>query len=1622
MRRSRLRGLAALACGLMLCLTALAAAPPTAAVAPWSPAPRAAPIALPALAAPTVHPPRLAFTDDSDELAHESGSGCATAKQWDCEADGRLLATGAAHTGEASFSGDDLVHVSTSDHPRGEVYLRTGGNDVVAAPAPGAALRPDGEPRRLTCDTATETHPVLSPDRTKVAYASDDGGDWDIWVAWLAAVPRGSDEQGEPLACADMPRVRVTAGPGVDLWPTWLGDGALAFSRTVLRDEPGDPSELSDLYAVALGDRGESVPASAAIRLTDEPAAETEPRAFFVTEGERDEWHIALTTTQYRTDGSLALIGPVDVEDPEVLPVVSLWPDGSPVQSTEAVFAESDGSMRLGFTSTRDDPFGDVFRVPLRIGKTDSGEPLLLAAPDTVETISAQSGRAESHLALTSATYDVETDAVYTRRAHRADVSDVVAKDGTGRRIVANQTVEIDEELLPRDESTPAYSPDGTRMAYSRTAATGREIVTAGADGSDVRALLLARPPQALDLEPAWSPDGARVAFVRLLDPEEGVASSQVFVATVATGAATRVSSEVVDAALWDENPSWSPDGTRLLIARRVVPHPDLSVRVDAPPTAVRGTTFRTTLVVTNGGGASRESATLHVTSSLPITTSDQRCRQVLPTRLECGYGPLPPGATPDVSVSVTAERAGGATISAQVVTSEVESDDSNNRAEAAVDVTEPPDVSVSLEMPPDVGYRTTETVTVTVSNARTATRTGTFTVDVVTGAPASSSGRLELSDAGLPSGCTWDSATTVRCAVGPLDPGDSAGFELTVIGTSGGVASVTASVPPLPLELVTDNNSATGTTPVQPAPAPDVDVALTLPASFVSNTVTTVTLSNALGASSTGTFTVRLVAGAPPSSTGRVVFPTGVPDGCLQDTSVTAHCDVADLAPGASTSFALPLDLTEEGQILVTAEVAALPGEVVTTDNRAEARAVGGFIDIGRASTNPQQRIPRTRTVSPRLNGPSASQSAVPTGPSPDAATTAAPSAIRALDQTPPPSTPSHLWVIDASTGAGARVVVPADPDCPTTKVCVPTPIEGRVPAWSPDGLFVAYEHRGEVRLVTLTDADDDAVADRPETVANTAAVTGFAADGSPTPSRHLLSRATDPAWSPDGTELAVAGQPSGQPDQSGIYALRPDGTELRTVAQDRGPETEPAWQPFADVAVRITATPEAGAPGFATVLDATALNAGPAGATDVTLRVELPPGLTPGDAPSGCTLSGREFACLVDELAAGAERTFGLPATGTDTGTHQVMASVSSSVADQVPDNNMAGVTVTVSERVADLAVTLSASPPAGVQPLDSVLEARVTNSGPQPASLAVLRIELPPLLTSTATPSGCLVAGQVLTCEVGSVAPGETVTRSWPVTGPDFGSHTVTARATSPTADPDTDNNVATATLTIREAVADLAVTVATTTPGYLGGTGTTTVTVRNIGPQSTTGATLTLRHPVALVTVTAPRPCLTGVGSCPIVPLEPGQSLTLTAQTRFTAAGAGVVTATVTGAPRDPVLGNDSATVALTVRQPALRLSPNVATPNGVTVATGTDFPPGARIVLSWDVGIMQRMAPATVATDGTIPHVQIIVFRRDRLGPRNLVATGIVAGRFDPVEVELLVAPRSVAPPSFIERN
>ncbi|MDP9442424.1 MAG: hypothetical protein M3P34_09680 [Actinomycetota bacterium] len=67
---------------------------------------------------------------------------------------------------------------------------------------------------------------------------------------------------------------------------------------------------------------------------------------------------------------------------------------------------------------------------------------------------------------------------------------------------------------------------------------------------------------------------------------------------------------------------------------------------------------------------------------------------------------------------------------------------------------------------------------------------------------------------------------------------------------------------------------------------------------------------------------------------------------------------------------------------------------------------------------------------------------------------------------------------------------------------------------------------------------------------------------------------------------------------------------------------------------------------------------------------------------------------------------------------------------------------------------------------------------------------------------------------------------------------------------------------------------------------------------------------------------------------------------------------------------------------------LTLTPAVGPPGFVTLAQGTGFPPGP-VTLTWTPGL--GFTPATAGPDGTFA-VRVLVFPKDRLGPRAAVAS------------------------------
>jgi Tol biopolymer transport system component len=128
----------------------------------------------------------------------------------------------------------------------------------------------------------------------------------------------------------------------------------------------------------------------------------------------------------------------------------------------------------------------------------------------------------------------------------------VVAPDGTGEHELAS---------LPNTGLWPDWSPDGSvvaTMAYVPSPDdpdTGNnEVFIVSADGATITNI--SRDPAA-DFSPAWSPDGLRLAWARI--PEDG--SARAFI-VIAQPDGPNVVEIRIDADL--APPVWSPDGTRV--------------------------------------------------------------------------------------------------------------------------------------------------------------------------------------------------------------------------------------------------------------------------------------------------------------------------------------------------------------------------------------------------------------------------------------------------------------------------------------------------------------------------------------------------------------------------------------------------------------------------------------------------------------------------------------------------------------------------------------------------------------------------------------------------------------------------------------------------------------------------------------------------------------------------------------------------------------------------------------------------------------------------------------------------------------------------------------------------
>lgn len=117
------------------------------------------------------------------------------------------------------------------------------------------------------------------------------------------------------------------------------------------------------------------------------------------------------------------------------------------------------------------------------------------------------------------------------------------------------------------DDTLPAWSPDGARLAFVSNRTGDRDIWVMNADGTHLENIT--RTPAADEWTPAWSPDGSSIAFASNRD-----GNWELYIAQADGSGVQRIT--------WHEgpdySPDWSPDGSQLAFVSERGGNPEICV------------------------------------------------------------------------------------------------------------------------------------------------------------------------------------------------------------------------------------------------------------------------------------------------------------------------------------------------------------------------------------------------------------------------------------------------------------------------------------------------------------------------------------------------------------------------------------------------------------------------------------------------------------------------------------------------------------------------------------------------------------------------------------------------------------------------------------------------------------------------------------------------------------------------------------------------------------------------------------------------------------------------------------------------------------------------------------
>ena len=402
----------------------------------------------------------------------------------------------------------------------------------------------------LTNNTADDMEPWASPDGS-IVFLSNRDGDYEIYKV--------NHDGSSPVNLTDSPT-------STDLDPSVSPDGSrIAFST----DRTGD----SEIFLM-------NADGSNPIDLTNTPSA-SEADAWFSPDGTKIAFRTDRTGDNeifvMNSDGS----SPVNLSNSpafEELPAFS--PDGSRIAfvsdrdgNSEIYVMNSDGTNQTRLTNNSSGESHPSFspdgsKIYFVSDRDGNNEIYVMNATDGSNQVrltnAVGSDFAPNRGIQLDRDDDGQGDACETLIAGVPRIAFATQRGGTVSHVY---TMNVDgSNQVPltsgglTDNREPAFSPDGTRIAFSSERDGDSEIFVMNADGSNQTQVTFNND---LDYAPKWSPDGTRVALVR----RDSISSLSASIVTMFADGSGQVIITPPSSGI-NEYPAWSPDGTKIAFTR----------------------------------------------------------------------------------------------------------------------------------------------------------------------------------------------------------------------------------------------------------------------------------------------------------------------------------------------------------------------------------------------------------------------------------------------------------------------------------------------------------------------------------------------------------------------------------------------------------------------------------------------------------------------------------------------------------------------------------------------------------------------------------------------------------------------------------------------------------------------------------------------------------------------------------------------------------------------------------------------------------------------------------------------------------------------------------------------